>query len=117
MSVDLITGTAVQATVYIAVIELKPIQNIDIVVEIFAVHDEYVLFVSDIEAAVLVAVKMHIAKVGTQWVWTFGVFAIGVEALWTVFLDLWKKSNIINILVILFSISFARKQKTTLNAY
>jgi hypothetical protein len=86
--VDLVAGTVRETAVDVAVVEFEAVEDLDVVVEVLAVHDEDVLLVGDVEAAVLVAVEVGGAQVGAQAVGALGVLLEDVEALQAVVLQL-----------------------------
>jgi hypothetical protein len=85
--VDLVAGTVRETAVDVAVVEFEAVEDLDVVVEVLAVHDEDVLLVGDVEAAVLVAVEVGGAQVGAQAVGALGVLLEDVEALQAVVLQ------------------------------
>lgn len=86
--VHFVAGTVREATVDVSVVELETVQDVDVVVEIFAVHNQDVFFVRHVETPVLVAVIMDVAQIRTQTVGAFRVFVVDVETLQTVVLNL-----------------------------
>lgn len=88
VTVDFVAWTALQATVNVSVVELESVEDVNVVVEVLAVHDEDVLFVGDVEAAVLVAVEVYGSEVRAERVGTLGVLLVRVKALGTILLDL-----------------------------
>jgi hypothetical protein len=63
--------TGGEATVNCPVKEEEPVHDVNVVMEIFGVHDEYILTVSDIETARLAAVEVLTSGViWAQCIWT-----------------------------------------------
>jgi hypothetical protein len=73
--------TGGEATINCAVEEKEPIHDVNVVMEIFGVHDEYILTISDIETAWLAAVKVLTPGViWAQCIWTRCSFRKRVES-------------------------------------
>lgn len=63
--------TGGEATINRAVKEKEPIHDVNVVMEIFGVHDEYILTISDVETAWLTAVEVLTPGViWAQCIWT-----------------------------------------------
>lgn len=88
VAIDFVTGTLGKTTIDVSVVELETIKDLDVVVEVLAVHYEHVLFVGDVETTVLVAVEVGRAQIWTQAIRALGVFFEDVETLKTVILQL-----------------------------
>lgn len=91
--VDLVAGTVRQSAVDVPVVKLEAVQDFDVVVEVLAVHDQYVFLVGHVKATVLVAVVVGGTQVRAQVVRAFGVFAEHFEALQTIILNLKHKTD------------------------
>lgn len=73
--------TGGEATINRAVEEKEPIHDVNVVMEIFGVHDEYILTISDVETAWLAAVEVLTPGViWAQCIWTRRSFRKRVES-------------------------------------
>lgn len=65
MSVDFIAGTIWKTAIHIAIVKLKTVQDVDIVVEVFAVHYQHVFFIGNVKTSVLIAMIVNITEIRT----------------------------------------------------
>lgn len=93
VSVDFVAWAIGQPAVDVPVVKLESIQYVDVVVEVLTVHNKHFLLVRHVEATVLVAVEMCAARVGTEHVRALVDFAVGVESLQAVVLNLQEEQN------------------------
>lgn len=56
MSVDFIARAVVESAIDVPVVELEPVQDVYVIVEVSAVHNQYVFLIRDVKTPVLVAV-------------------------------------------------------------
>lgn len=94
MPIDFVARAVRQSAVDVTIVELESVQDVDVVVEVLAVHDQDVFFVGNIETPVLVAVEVDASEVRAKTVGAFRVLSVGVEALEGIILHLKKTTTI-----------------------
>lgn len=107
VSVDFVAVARRQSAVDVAVVELEPFEDFDVVVEIFAVHEKVVVAVRDVQTSLLVAVVVDAAEVRTQDVGAFARFGVDVEALEIVVAYLEINNREVNNILILHPLHYS----------
>lgn len=95
MPVDLVARTIRKATVHVAIVKLKAIQDVDVIMEVLAMHDQDVFFVGNIETPVLVAMIVDVPQVWAKIIRAFCVFVVHIETLKAVVLNLSNQKQVL----------------------